>query len=193
MTKKKGTCTRQIGDDPLMIKHRAFVERYVICCNATEAAEYAGYSKHTANRAGSRLLGLPAIKEAIAEARKETAERVGITRDWVLSRVAALADSDMRRLMEWRDGSATVKDSDTIDWRDAYAISEIKVIPGGGKNPQAEIKIKLGDKVKNLELLMRHMGMLNDKLQVAGDADNPQAVDLRTMDEDSLMKVIKDS
>ena len=178
MTKKKGTCTRQIGDDPLMIKHRAFVERYVICCNATEAAEYAGYSKHTANRAGSRLLGLPAIKEAIAEARKETAERVGITRDWVLSRVAALADSDMRRLMEWRDGSATVKDSDTIDWRDAYAISEIKVIPG---------------KVKNLELLMRHMGMLNDKLQVWGDADNPLAVDLRTMDEDSLMKVIKDS
>lgn len=37
----------------------------------------------------------------------------------------------------------------------------------------AHQKLKLADKKGTLELLTRHMGMLNDKMRMQGDAENP--------------------
>lgn len=42
-------------------------------------------------------------------------------------------------------------------------------VDGGG---HVKKKIKLADKTANLTLLKRHLGMLNDKLKVQGDAEN---------------------
>ncbi|MFG1188456.1 terminase small subunit [Xanthobacter flavus] len=42
-------------------------------------------------------------------------------------------------------------------------------------------KIKLADKIGALTLLMRHLGMLNDKLKVQGDAENPLTLLVRSI------------
>lgn len=46
-------------------KRRAFIEEYLICWNATEAARKAGYSEHTARSQGQRLLTNVDIQAAI--------------------------------------------------------------------------------------------------------------------------------
>ncbi|WP_238140738.1 terminase small subunit, partial [Streptococcus suis] len=46
----------------LTIKQRKFIDEYIICGNATEAAIKAGYSQKTAGMAGSENLKKPYIK-----------------------------------------------------------------------------------------------------------------------------------
>lgn len=48
-------------------KQRAFVEHYLMCWNATEAARRTGYSGKTANQQGPRLLVNAGIQAAIQE------------------------------------------------------------------------------------------------------------------------------
>ncbi|HEM2864649.1 terminase small subunit [Streptococcus suis] len=49
------------------MKQRKFIDEYIICGNATEAAIKAGYSQKTAGMAGSENLKKPYIKSAIDE------------------------------------------------------------------------------------------------------------------------------
>jgi phage terminase small subunit len=48
-------------------KQRAFVEHYLMCWNATEAAKRAGYSEKTAYAQGHRLLKNAEVQAALAE------------------------------------------------------------------------------------------------------------------------------
>lgn len=119
--------------------------------------------------------------------RTETQERAGITQERILKELARLAFADIRDVVQWgdttvQDGVAsdgspiekpyhgvTVRNSTDIDADAAAAITEISEGRDG-------IKIKLADKKGALELLARHMGMLNDKMKLQGDAENPLRV-----------------
>lgn len=54
-------------------KRRAFVEEYLKCWNATEAARRAGYSERTADRQGSYLLSLVEIQAYVQRRIREKA------------------------------------------------------------------------------------------------------------------------
>lgn len=58
-------------------KQQGFVAEYLIDGNATQAAIRAGYSQKTADRIGPELLGKTCVAGAIAEARRQVAERIG--------------------------------------------------------------------------------------------------------------------
>ena len=73
-------------------KQRAFVEHYLMCWNATEAARRAGYSERTAQEQGSRLLSKVMVEAAINLRISEQKA----TADEVLLRLA----SHSRRTME---------------------------------------------------------------------------------------------
>ncbi|MCB0232501.1 MAG: terminase small subunit [Anaerolineae bacterium] len=68
-------------------KQRVFVEEYLRCWNATEAALKAGYSKRTARSTGCENLTKPNIKAEIEQAVSERA----MTADEVLVRLAEQA------------------------------------------------------------------------------------------------------
>ncbi|MFM0587680.1 terminase small subunit [Streptococcus suis] len=53
------------------MKQRKFIDEYIICGNATEAALKAGYSKKTAGQIGEQNLKKLEIKSAIAERMKQ--------------------------------------------------------------------------------------------------------------------------
>ncbi|MGO0054921.1 terminase small subunit [Streptococcus suis] len=55
----------------LTIKQRKFIDEYIICGNATEAAIKAGYSKKAARVQGQENLLKPALKSAIDERLKQ--------------------------------------------------------------------------------------------------------------------------
>lgn len=68
-------------------KQRAFIEEYLCCWNATEAARRAGYSEHTARSIGAENLTKPDIQ---AEIKRRLAEKA-MSADEVLTRLAEQA------------------------------------------------------------------------------------------------------
>jgi hypothetical protein len=65
-------------------RQRRFVDEYLVDLNATQAAIRAGYSTHTAEQQGPRLLGNAEIAQAVGAAQQARSERVQITQDDVL-------------------------------------------------------------------------------------------------------------
>ena len=56
-------------------RQRRFVEHYLVCRNATEAARRAGYAEMGASTNGGRMLRVPAVVEALAREGIDAAER----------------------------------------------------------------------------------------------------------------------
>lgn len=80
-------------------QQKLFIEHYIECWNASEAARRAGYSDHTAGQQGYRLLKLKAAQTAIK--RKLNAE--AMTANEVLHRTAVLARGDVADFWEVSD------------------------------------------------------------------------------------------
>ena len=68
-------------------KRRVFIEEYLKCWNATEAAKQAGYSARTAHSQGPRLLENVEVKEAIEERINE----LSMSADEVIVRLTNIA------------------------------------------------------------------------------------------------------
>ena len=144
-------------------KQKRFVEEYLIDLNATQAAIRAGYSPITANEQGSRLLVNVSIQIAIAKAMADRSRRTGINQDRVVLELAKIAFVNATDVIDSSD--ATIRPDATTDDTAAIQSVKVKVIPtkdGEG----IEREIKLNDKIKALELLGKHLGMWNDKLDV---------------------------
>lgn len=85
----------------LSAKQRAFIDHYLQCWNAAEAARLAGYSEKSARNIGHENLTKPDIS---AEVRRRINERT-MSADEVLVRLAAQARADMG---EWTDDSGNL-------------------------------------------------------------------------------------
>ncbi len=150
----------------LTMKQKRFAEEYLIDLNAAQAAIRAGYSAKTAKEIGYELLTKPHIRARVDAAIAERSRRTGVNQDRVireLARVAFVNAYDVVNL-----DLATVKAGAAED--DTAAISSVKAktIPtpeGDG----VEREIRFADKIKALELLGRHLGMFNDKLDLTGN------------------------
>lgn len=77
-------------------KQRVFIDEYLQCFNATEAARRAGYSEKTARAIGCENLTKPDIKAEIEKALQENA----MTAAEVLSRLAEMARGDIADFMD---------------------------------------------------------------------------------------------
>ena len=150
-------------------KQATFVQEYLVDLNATQAAIRAGYSEKSAARYAVEMLNKTHVAEAIRSAMDARNQRVEISQDRILEELACIAFGDVRDVAEWTEaGGVKLKDSDSLTPAQAAAISEVSetTTKDGGNR-----RIKRHDKVKALELLMRHKGMLNDKLNLSGELD----------------------
>jgi phage terminase small subunit len=154
-------------------KQAAFVEEFACDLNATQAAIRAGYSAKTAKEQATRLLSNVHVAAAIAEGRAARSERTGITADRVLQELARIAFFDVRKAFN-PDG--TMKPLDQLDDDTAAAIAglELSEIRDEDGSPIGVLKkIKIADKLVALDKLARNLGLLQDKLKISGDAENP--------------------
>lgn len=168
-------------------KQSCFVDEYLVDLNGTQAAIRAGYAPGSAFVAASRLLSNDKVAAAIAERRKEREKRTQITQDRVLQELYRLAFVDIRRYFN-EDGTAKPLhelDDDAAAALAGFEVAEINAAPG---SPPVGVtkKFKLTEKKGSIELLMRHMGMLNDKLKLQGDVDNPFVVAMKQINGTAL-------
>lgn len=147
----------------LTAKQKRFIEEYLIDLNATQAAIRVGYSPESAKEIGCENLTKPNIKAAIDKAMAERSRRTGITQDRVLRELAKIAFINATDVINMDD--ATIKGDANREDTAAIASVRVKTIPTEtGEITEREVKIC--DKLKALELLGKHLGMFNDKLNV---------------------------
>lgn len=165
----------------LTAKQIRFVDEYMVDFNATQAAIRAGYKAKTAHVIGAENLRKPKIAEEIARRQKDLQRRTEVTQDRVVKELARVAFADATdyacvETLTYENEDGTVspvqivspKDTDTLSDDQRAAIAGIKHGANG-------IEIKLHDKIKALELLGRHIGMFNDKIEVRATVANPFA------------------
>jgi phage terminase small subunit len=154
---------------PITAKKQRFVDEYLVDLNATQAAIRAGYSAKTAHSQGPRLLDDVEVAKLIGVAMAKRAEATKITAERVLQELGRVALFDPRRLLN-ADGSPKAineLDDDTAAVLAGMDIQEEYIGTGEDRRFVGYTKkVKLADKVGALNLAMRHLGMLTDKLEV---------------------------
>lgn len=78
-------------------RQRLFVDEYVLCNNASEAARRAGYSERTARAIACEILTKPDVQEAIRAVKAENAARLDLARQDVLAGIVEAIE--MARVM----------------------------------------------------------------------------------------------
>ncbi|PHM38186.1 terminase [Xenorhabdus mauleonii] len=145
-------------------KQEMFCREYLVDLNATQAAIRAGYSDKTANRTASENLSKPDIQSRIAELKAERNEEVGINAAYVLKRLVEIDQMDVLDILADGGELKAVKDWPKV-WR--TTLSGMEVLEIGSQDTAALLKkIKWPDKVKNLELLGKHIAVQAFKEQV---------------------------
>mgnify|MGYP001085254569 FL=1 len=144
-------------------KQKRFVDEYLIDLNATQAAIRAGYSVRTAKDIGCENLAKPNIQQKISEKMAERSKRTGVNQDRIVLELAKIAFVNAADVIDSDD--ATIKAGATDDDTAAIQSVKVKVIPTK-EGEGVEREIRLNDKLKALELLGKHLGMWNDKLDV---------------------------
>lgn len=122
--------------DALRPKQRDFVLAYIETKNATESAKRAGYSEKTSYSIGQRLLKKVEIQQAIASVVDPLVEKQLVTIEEIIKELKDIGMADWRDFLEIRYG----KDGQIID-----------------------ATLKLGDKVKALNLLGDYVGAWKPK------------------------------
>ncbi|VEJ54617.1 terminase small subunit [Pragia fontium] len=146
-------------------KQELFCREYIVDLNATQAAIRAGYSEKTAQEQSSRLLSNVMIQSRIAELNADRLERVRIDADYVLNRLVEIDQMDVLDILTDSGDLKPVADWPKA-WRTTLSGLEVTAMMGDGDSAALLKKIKWPDKVKNLELLGKHISVQAFKEQV---------------------------
>ena len=143
-------------------KQKIFADEYLIDLNATRAyrVAYPSVKKdETASAAAARMLRNVKVQKYISDRIEERQKRTEVTQDRVLQELAYIAFARVTDYATVRNDVVKIKNTDELTDEQIRAISGIKEGKFG-------IELKLNDKEKALELLGRHLGMWNDKLDI---------------------------
>lgn len=163
-------------------KQQRFVDEYLIDLNATQAAIRAGYSEKTAQQMGSENLLKPVIAKAIQEAQNKRTEQTQIDAAYVLKRLVEIDQMDVLDIMDDQMKIRPVNEWPKV-WRQYVVnLENLELSDGEG----CFKKIKWPDKVKNLELLGKHVsvGAFKDKIEHTGPNGGPIDLSLKVVFED---------
>ncbi|WP_205954233.1 terminase small subunit [Pantoea stewartii] len=148
-------------------KQELFAREYLKDLNATQAAIRAGYSEKTANEQASRLLANVNVQNFVASLKAERVEQTGIDAAYVLRRLVEIDQMDVLDILLPNGELKPIKDWPKT-WR--TTLSGMDVTEMAGDDPGFLKKIKWPDKVKNLELLGKHVDVqaFKEKTEISG-------------------------
>lgn len=155
------------ADKPVTDQEKRFIEEYLLDLNIGEASIRSGLSHPNS---GSILLRRPHIQKELSKELARRRERTMISADRVLREIACVAFADLESIFCPTTGN--LQRPAEMKEEDRRAISSIKVVTKNGKqNDSVEFvhEIKLYDKLKALEMLMKHLGLFE-----------PTKIDLKT-------------
>jgi len=146
----------------LTVKHQVFISEYLKCWNASEAARRAGYSEHTANEQGSRLLANVSIS---AEIERRKAEVI-MSADEVMAR---LTEQGRAAYSDYFTTDGTVDLGKLIGDSKGHLIKKIKPTKEG-------LEVEFYDAQAALALLAKANGL--DRVEVTGRNGGPIQTEL---------------
>lgn len=141
----------------LTAKQELFCQEYLIDLNATQAAIRAGYSEKTAQRMGSENLSKPLLSGKIEELKSQRADTVAVDAKYVLNRLVEIDSLDVIDILN-EDGSMKPIIKWPKSWRTSITGIDVQEMMSGDIATVIK-KIKWPDKLKNLELLGRHVNI----------------------------------
>jgi phage terminase small subunit len=156
----------------LTAKQRGFVEEYLVDLNATRAAIRAGYSRRTAHSAGPRLLENVGVAEAIRVGMDARARRVLVEADRVLRELGRIALSDIRTLFDENGALRNIAELSDDEAAALAAVEVSEIFEGRGEDRRLigyVRKVRFWDKRAALELAMRHLGLLKERVEHSGE------------------------
>jgi phage terminase small subunit len=133
-------------------KQRVFVEEYLKCWNASEAARRAGYSHP--GQMGYQLLHRTSIKQEIANRIEKTA----MSADEVLFHITKIATADVSSVIEPTGKRTFLIDTDKIK-EYGHLIKSIRHTKYG-------VAVEFYNKLQALQLLGKHLALFTDRVKI---------------------------
>lgn len=151
-------------------KQEMFCREYLIDLNATQAAIRAGYSAKAANVQGAQNLSKISIQNRISDLKLQRNDKINIDAAYVLNRLIEIDQMDVLDIMT-DDMSIKPVSQWPASWRrylSGFDLAEMFE----GRGEEREMvgilkKIKWPDKVRNLELLGKHISVQAFREQAA--------------------------
>lgn len=140
---------------------RRVVDEYLVDLNGAAAVRRAGSRAKKPDHLWVRLTKKSHFKAALDEALARRAERTAITQDRVLEELSRIALADIGEVIEIKRNKLQVGDLARLPARVRASIAAIRQTDAGWE-------VKLHPKVPALELAMRHLGMLKDRVELTG-------------------------
>ena len=138
-------------------RQEAFCREYIIDMNATQAAIRAGYSVKTAGSSGQRMLKSVEIQARISEVMESRNKRIDINADYVMRRLVEIDEMDVADILTDTGDFKPIKEWPKV-WRTTLSAIDIQIINSGDTEAITK-KIKWPDKLRNLELLGKHINV----------------------------------
>ncbi|EEZ7155725.1 terminase small subunit [Escherichia coli] len=161
-------------------KQELFAREYLKDLNGTQAAIRAGYSEKTANEQASRLLANVNVQKFVAELKSARVEQTGIDAAYVLRRLVEIDQMDVLDILLQNGELKPIKDWPKV-WR--TTLSGMDVVEMASADSAALLKkIKWPDKVKNLELLGKHVSVQAFKEQTSTEITGADGGPVRYVD-----------
>lgn len=136
---------------------RRFCEEYLVDLDARAAALRAGYDAEAAREAAGWLKrrgkhGKPEVVKLVRQLQAARSKRTAVTAERVLLEYARIAFAN---IADVTDGTR-LREGASAD--DTAAIASVKIKAGSS----ADCDVKMYDKLKALDMLAKHLGMLTD-------------------------------
>ena len=156
----------------LTARQQRFVDEYCVDLDGKRAAIAAGYVGRYPNypsEAANKLLRSVPVRSAVASRKAQQLQRAELSAATVLDQLRALSMIDMRDFFD-DDGALKPPSRWSVDMgRAVVSFDTVKknVTSGDGKSDDV-FRIRLADKVRSLEMLAKHFGLLVDRVDHSG-------------------------
>nr|DAW89176.1 MAG TPA: Terminase small subunit [Caudoviricetes sp.] len=158
---------------PLTAMQEAYAQEYTKCPeNQTQAAINAGFSPKTAAVKASVMMRDERIQKRIAELMEERNKRLRVSADYVLLRLVEIDQMDVLDILNDDGSLKPIREWPKI-WRTTLSGFDLSSTIMNMDETSIETilkKIKWPDKVKNLELIGKHVDVnaFKERLEVSG-------------------------
>lgn len=157
-------------------RHEAFCHEYLLDLNIAQAALRAGFAELSARQQGSKVFARVEVQDRIQYLKSERIDRVKINADYVLNRLVEVDQMDLLDIVDDAYNLRPIGEWPLI-WRQFVSgIENLEQFEGFGEDRTQSgwlKKIKWPDKVKNLELLGKHIAVnaFRETVEVSGSVE----------------------